>query len=145
MIYKNISYRGGNEFYYFDNSSINSTNLRIYKTELKDFYNSYLRKDIEKINDSYNYNPDINGKYLINRSIENYETENDYSRVFFSFKPIEVFDENKIFIVGDFNNYEISEKYQLKLENGIYYGNFYLNKVFTITSIVVLIRLVNLI
>ena len=124
LIYKNISYRGGNEFYYFDSSSINSTNLRIYKTELKDFYNSYLRKDIEKINDTYNYNPDINGKYLINRSIENYETENDYSRVFFSFKPIEVFDENKIFIVGDFNNYEISEKYQLKLENGIYYGNF---------------------
>ena len=122
LIYKNISYRGGNEFYYFDNSSINSTNLRIYKTELKDFYNSYLRKDIKKI--YYNYNPDINGKYLINRSIENYETENDYSRVFFSFKPIEVFDENKIFIVGDFNNYEISEKYQLKLENGIYYGNF---------------------
>ncbi len=124
LIYKNIEFKGGDEFYYFDTSNINSTNLKVFKTELSDIYNSYLRKDIEKTNKIYEYSPDINGKYLINQEIENYETENDYSRVFFSFKPVKVFEEDKIFVVGDFNNYEISEKHQLQLNNDTYFGNF---------------------
>ena len=43
---------------------------------------------------------------------------------FFNLNQLKFLMKIKFFIVGDFNNYEISEKYQLKLENGIYYGNF---------------------
>ena len=50
LVYKNISFPGGNEYFHFDNSKINSTNLNVYKPELNDFYYTYLSTDIERKN-----------------------------------------------------------------------------------------------
>ena len=58
LIYDDIEFNGGNEFLNFDNSNINSTNLRIYKTTLTDLYNNFLTKDKERTNSFYEYNPD---------------------------------------------------------------------------------------
>lgn len=124
LVYKNILFPGGNEFFYFDNSNINVSNLKIFKTELYEIYNTYLRTDFERKNGFYQHNPDINGSYLINQKISNPEIENDYSLVKFSFKPNQINLKNRIFIVGEFNNFETTKKHELELKGNIYVGSF---------------------
>ena len=124
LIYRDISFKGGNEFLNFDSSKINSTNLKVYKTELNDFYEIYLRTDIDRTDSFYQYNPDINGSFVINKNFNNPEIENDYSLVKFSFKPDRIDKKNRVFIIGEFNDYKITNKYELKLNNNIYKGEF---------------------
>ena len=124
LIYRDISFKGGNEFLYFDSSKINSTNVKVYKTELNDFYEIYLRTDIDRTDSFYQYNPDINGSFVINKNFNNPEIENDYSLVKFSFKPDRIDKKNRVFIIGEFNDYKITNKYELKLNNNLYKGEF---------------------
>jgi len=124
LIYRDISFKGGNEFLNFDSSKINSTNVKVYKTELNDFYEIYLRTDIDRTDSFYQYNPDINGSFVINKNFNNPEIENDYSLVKFSFKPDRIDKKNRVFIIGEFNDYKITNKYELKLNNNIYKGEF---------------------
>jgi len=124
LIYRDISFKGGNEFLNFDSSKINSTNVKVYKTELNDFYEIYLRTDIDRTDSFYQYNPDVNGSFVINKNFNNPEIENDYSLVKFSFKPDRIDKKNRVFIVGEFNDYKITNKYELKLNNNIYKGEF---------------------
>ncbi|MDC1316709.1 DUF5103 domain-containing protein [Flavobacteriaceae bacterium] len=124
LIYRDISFKGGNEFLNFDSSKINSTNVKVYKTELNDFYEIYLRTDIDRTDSFYQYNPDINGSFVINKNFNNPEIENDYSLVKFSFKPDRIDKKNRVFIIGEFNDYKITNKYELKLNNNIFKGEF---------------------
>ena len=124
LIFKDISFEGGNEFLNFDNSKINSTNIKVYKTELNDFYETYLRTDIDRTNSIYQYNPDINGSFVINNNFNIPEIENDYTLVKFSLKPERIDEKNRVFIIGEFNDYKITDKYELKLNNDIYNGEF---------------------
>ena len=105
LIFKDISFEGGNEFLNFDNSKINSTNIKVYKTELNDFYETYLRTDIDRTNSIYQYNPDINGSFVINNNFNIPEIENDYTLVKFSLKPERIDEKNRVFIIGEFNDY----------------------------------------
>ena len=127
LIYDDIFFKGGNEYLYFDNSNINSTNLRIYKTTLTDLYNNFLVKDKERTNTFYEYNPDINGEYVVN-SNSNFDTdiENDYARIFFNLKT-DNYDLNKnIYLIGKFNDFTINENYKLQYDqkNKSYIGSF---------------------
>ena len=124
LIFKDISFEGGNEFLNFDNSKINSTNIKVYKTELNDFYETYLRTDIDRTNSIYQYNPDINGSFVINNNFNFPEIENDYTLVKFSLKPERIDEKNRVFIIGEFNDYKITDKYELKLNDDIYNGEF---------------------
>ena len=124
LIYRDISFKGGNEFLNFDSSKINSTNVKVYKTELNDFYEIYLRTDIDRTDSFYQYNPDINGSFVINKNFNNPDIENDYSLVKFSFKPDRIDKKNRVFIIGEFNDYKITNKYELKLNNNLYKGEF---------------------
>ena len=124
LIYRDISFKGGNEFLNFDSSKINSTNVKVYKTELNDFYEIFLRTDIDRTDSFYQYNPDVNGSFVINKNFNNPEIENDYSLVKFSFKPDRIDKKNRVFIIGEFNDYKITNKYELKLNNNIYKGEF---------------------
>ena len=124
LIYRDISFEGGNEFLNFDSSKINSTNVKVYKTELNDFYEIYLRTDIDRTDSFYQYNPDINGSFVINKNFNNPEIENDYSLVKFSFKPDRIDKKNRVFIIGEFNDYKTTNKYELKLNNNLYKGEF---------------------
>ena len=114
LIYDDIEFNGGNEFLNFDNSNINSTNLRIYKTTLTNLYNNFLTKDKGRTNSFYEYNPDINGEYVINSNTNfDIDIENDYARIFFNFKT-DNYDLNKnIYLIGKFNDFIINENYKL--------------------------------
>jgi len=124
LIFKNILFEGGNEFLNFDNSKINSTNINVYKTELNDVYETFLRTDVDRRNGIYQYNPDINGSFVINNKFDNPEIENDYSLVKFSFKPKLLTKKDRVFIIGEFNDFTLSKKYELKLINDRFIGEF---------------------
>ena len=127
LIYDDIFFKGGNEYLYFDNSNINSTNLRIYKTTLTDLYNNFLIKDKERTNTFYEYNPDINGEYVVN-SNSNFDRdiENDYARIFFNLKTDNYNLNKNIYLIGKFNDFAINENYKLQYDQKTksYKGSF---------------------
>ena len=116
LIYKydnELSFWGGNEYLYFENKFVRNTNIKIRGFDLNEIYSNYLYTDIPRKNKKYTYNPDINGGFLFDVSnSSNPEFEADYVNVNFSLKKPDIIDsETKIYIVGDFNNHEISENY----------------------------------
>lgn len=116
LIYKydsELSFWAENEYLYFENKFVRNTNIKVKRFDLNEIYSNYLYTDIPRKNKKYTYNPDINGGFLfdVNNS-SNPEFEADYVNVHFSLKKSETIDnETKIYIVGDFNNHEISENY----------------------------------
>lgn len=127
LIYEDIYFKGGNEFFNFDNSNINSTNYRTYKSTLKEIYNNFLVTDKERTNSIYEYNPDINGDFIIN-SNKNYDLdiENDYARVYFNFKAEFYNSYRKVYLLGKFNDFMIDDNYELNFNSKTksYNGSF---------------------
>ena len=131
------SFMGGNEYLNFDSKDIRGANVSINQIELKDIYHHYLFTNRYRALLPYSYNPDINGNYII-RNIDAYEhdIEADYSWVHFNLNIQEMYDKS-IYIVGSFNNYELTEinkmnfnrntnSYQAKilLKQGFYNYNY---------------------
>ena len=116
LIYKydsELSFWGGNEYLYFENKFVRNTNIKVRGYDLNDIYSNYLYTDFPRKNKKYTYNPDINGGFLfdVNNSA-NPEFEADYVNIHFYLKKPEFLEKDtKIYIVGDFNNYEISDNY----------------------------------
>ncbi len=127
LIYDDIYFPGGNEFLNFDNSKVNSTSYKIYKSTLTDIYNNFLVEDRERTNNIYEFNPDINGEFLIN-SNNNYDLdiENDYARVHFNLKTNIINKKNNVYLLGRFNNFILSDNYKLKFDEKTqsYKGSF---------------------
>lgn len=124
LIFREINFKGGNEYLSFDTSNINSTNYRIYKTDLKNLYNNYLVTDFERTKKKYEYNPDINGSYKLNSQFSDFDIENDYSNVHFTLKPNSINLESKVYIVGEFNDFKPDKNYELTLNKNKYEGSF---------------------
>ena len=101
---------------YFENKFVRNTNLRIRSFDLNDIYSSFLYTDFPRKNKKYTYNPDINGSFLVDVSnSSNPEYEADYVNVHFYLELDGIKNINsKIYLQGDFNNYEISEKYLME-------------------------------
>jgi hypothetical protein len=124
LIFREINFKGGNEYLSFDTSNINSTNYRTYKTDLKNLYNNYLVTDFERTKKKYEYNPDINGSYKLNSQFSDFDIENDYSNVHFTLKPNSINLESKVYIVGEFNDFKPDKNYELTLNKNKYEGSF---------------------
>ncbi len=114
------NFKGGNEFRHFDTKSIRDTNIDIYQTELKDIYHHYLYGSTPRKDLPYSYNPDANGQFII-RTLdgEDPNTEADYSIVHFTLDTME-YDDKSVYIVGQFNNYDLSEAYKMTYHNNAY-------------------------
>ena len=127
LIYDDIFFRAGNEYLYFDNSNINSTNLRVYKTTLTDLYNNFLVMDEERTKAFYEYSPDINGEFVVNSNSNfDMDLENDYARIFFNLKTDSSDFNKNIYLIGKFNDFTINENYKLKYDQKTksYKGSF---------------------
>jgi len=125
LIYKydtESSFWGGNEYLYFENKDVRSSNVGVQFIDLKDVYHSYLFTDIIRADRPYTYNPDINGNFLITAlDRENVDIEADYTVVHFSLLHPELFNED-IYIYGNFNNYALTESNKMRFnpESGNY-------------------------
>ena len=117
FVFDNITFSGGLQFFNFDNSNILKTSVEIKNINLNSTYVTELRED--KISNIYVYEPDINGKYIIKNNKENNFTESEYSKVIFSLKADNI-NNHPVYVVGNFNNYEINENSILKKMNNQY-------------------------
>jgi len=109
---KELSFWGGNEYLFFENKFVRNTSINIRGFDLEDIYSNFLFEDFSRKNRKYTYNPDINGGFLFNvNNSSNAEFEADYVNIHFYLQKPQAFDlENKIYVVGDFNNYQISDE-----------------------------------
>ena len=110
---KELSFWGGNEYLFFENKFVRNTSINIRGFDLEDIYSNFLFEDFSRKNRKYTFNPDINGGFLFNvNNSSNAEFEADYVKIHFYLQKPQAFDSgNKIYVVGDFNNYQISDEY----------------------------------
>ncbi len=133
LIYSYINknnFKGGSEFRHFDSKSIRNTNIEIARSEMKDLFHNYLYTDEPRRNIPYNYNPDANGQFVI-RTLDGDDpnTEADYAIMHFSLDDFER--ENKdIYIVGMFNNYQLSDENKMTYLDNIYTADIKLKQGF---------------
>ena len=113
---KELSFWGGNEYLFFENKFVRNTSINIRGFDLEDIYSNFLYEDFSRKNRKYTYNPDINGGFLFNvNNSSNAEFEADYVNIHFYLQKPQAFDlENKIYVVGDFNNYQIGDEYLME-------------------------------
>jgi hypothetical protein len=108
------SFWGGNEYLFFENKEIRSSNLNIRTFNLYEIYHNYLFTDYPRFNNSYTYNPDINGGFLTTAlNADDIDIEADYVNIHFSLKNSTGKPGESIYIVGAFNNYSIQPKYKM--------------------------------
>ena len=118
LVYDDIVFKGGSEYLYFDSKNILLSSSEIKQVNFKNIYNTVLYTDFEE--SIYTFNPDLNGTFIINVNCLEKNICADYSNVNFSLKTEKSYDSD-IFIIGGFNNNEISEKYKLiKLDKNYY-------------------------
>lgn len=106
---------GGNEYLQFDNKELRATTVDISSVALTDLYHHYLFPDPSRANEPYTYNPDINGKFLINSlSAENPTIEAEYAWVHFKLLNYSQLNGGEIHIYGTFNNFVLDETTRLR-------------------------------
>ena len=131
---KETQFWGGNESYSIDNKIIRGTNNTVAKvTSGENIYNTYLYVNTPRRNQPYTYFPDINGNFFIqNINSVNSQIESDYSWVYFALNTPNMLDK-KIYIVGMFNNYNLSDDYKMEFNknSGFYEKAILLKQGFT--------------
>ena len=118
LIYDNIKFDGGSEYLYFDSKNILLASNEIKQVDFKKIYNTTLYTDFQ--DSIYTLQPDLNGTYILNANCLEKNICADYSNVIFSLKTNKNY-KTDIFIIGEFNNNEISEQYRMKKETKNYY------------------------
>ncbi len=116
---------GGNEFLNFDSKSIRVSNINTARVELTDIYNHYLYPDPIRNGQPYTFNPDINGDFLVTVDNGDPDIEADYVRMHFSVPYTTDLGLNKMYVIGKFNNYQVTDEYELFFndETRLFQGN----------------------
>lgn len=113
---KETQFWGGNEYLFFENKNIRAANNSIGRVDSSGgLYNCYLYTSNARANQPYTYWPDINGNFLVNNlNAENFEIESDYAWIYFSLSAPTFYADKDIYIVGMFNNYELTDENKLE-------------------------------
>ena len=121
--YNNASlFWGGNEYLFFENKDIRATNLGIHYIDLQDLYHTYLHTNIERSQQKYTFNPDINGGFKVTvLDREEARIEADYSYVHFSLSTRKFLDA-AVYVYGGFNNFSTTKENEMVFNpnNGVY-------------------------
>lgn len=107
----NVNFWAGNEYLFFDTKEIRNATNNVYRTEMKDIFNTYLYSDEERAKEIYTFNPDINGNFVL-RTIDNEDVniEADYSLVHFNLLSEEKLNNPSIYVYGNFNNWQLTNE-----------------------------------
>lgn len=124
---------GGNEYFNFDSKFLRNTSLNIIKIQKKEVFHHYLYPFTHSPFRKYNYNPDINGQFVI-RSLEAQDSKNeaDYAMMHFSILVAAPFIDKEVYVYGAFNNFKIVEENKLQYdpEQSAYLGSILLKQGF---------------
>ena len=113
---------GGNEYLWFENKDVRTSNVGVQFIDLKDIYHSYLYPSQSRKDRPYTYNPDLNGNFQVTAAERlNTDIEADYTMVHFSLLQNELKDKD-IYVYGNFNAFAIEPltKMEFNPESGKY-------------------------
>lgn len=125
LIYKydtESAFWGGNEYLFYENKNVRTSNVGVQFIDLKDIYHSYLYTNISRKDRPYTYNPDINGNFQVTAiDRTDLDIEADYTMVHFSLLHEELKDKD-IYVYGNFNAFAIEPLTQMEFnpESGRY-------------------------
>ncbi|HUH25400.1 MAG TPA: type IX secretion system plug protein domain-containing protein, partial [Flavobacterium sp.] len=108
----------GNEFLYFDTSDIRQINNTVSKITRNELYQVYLypRAPLGK-NNLYSFYQDVNGAFKPrNKFRDNPNTEADYTWVYFTYNLEKLPSSQKLYVVGMFNDYQLSSDFELTFD-----------------------------
>jgi len=106
-----LSYWAGNEYLYFDTKEIRSATNNIFRTRRDNIFNTYLYMDEARGNRPYSFYPDVNGNFVLRTlDAQDVSLEGDYSFVHFSLQYKDNFDNDDIYVYGNFNDWQITEE-----------------------------------
>jgi len=106
---KESSFWGGNEYWNFDNKDVRNATINISHIELKNIYHNYLYAHNSRKKNSYTYNPDINGNFVIrNLTAVNNDIEAEYVWLHFTLK-IPKIEKGEVHLYGNFNQFNCDE------------------------------------
>jgi hypothetical protein len=104
-----IAYWAGNEYLYFDTKEIRNATNNIFKTRLDNIFNTFLYANEARGSLPYSFYPDVNGNFVLRTlDAEDVSLEGDYSFVHFNLKYEENFDQDDVYIYGNFNDWQIT-------------------------------------
>lgn len=104
------SFFAGNEFLYFENKDIRIANNAVQFIKLEDIYNNYLFTNQARYDNTYTYNPDINGNFLVTAlNTTTPSIQADYAWIHFSLEVDELPEGQSVHVYGNFNNYAIDD------------------------------------
>lgn len=135
LIYKydtESAFWGGNEYLWFENKDVRTSNVGVQFIDLKDIYQSYLFINLPRVGRPYTYNPDLNGNFQVTAAERlNTDVEADYTMVHFSLRQEELKDKD-IHVYGNFNAFAIEPltKMEFNPESGSYEVSFRLKQGF---------------
>ena len=108
----------GNEFLYFDNSDIKQVNNNVEQIMRNDLFEIILRSKYPlQESNYYTYYQDMNGAFAPRNILrKNHTTEADYTWVYFKYHLDKLPNNQKLHIIGMFNDYDISKDSELKYD-----------------------------
>jgi hypothetical protein len=117
LIYKYddlTSFWAGNEYLSFDSKDLRAATVKIRYIELNDLYHHYLFQDPIRAFQPYTYNPDINGKFLVNKfeALED-DIEAGYVWTHFALAAPQPLEGGEVHLYGKFNNFVLDESTKL--------------------------------
>jgi len=118
FIYDNLIFDAGSEYLNFDNSEVLNSSSEIMEVKINDSYETILYPDV--LDNKYSLEDDLNGSFKTYSNTNNPRNESEYSLVHFklSSKNLNINPlKNDVFIVGDFNRYQISDRFKLNFED----------------------------
>ncbi len=117
---------GGKEWRWLDLRSLRVQSDRIDHADYgKTFTNMYMRTDIDRSAQRYQYYPDYNGAYnIVSWESINPFWQGDYATVYFSFAPPNgrPYGKKDLYLSGQFTGFEFSDKYKMRFNEsaGLY-------------------------
>ena len=121
FVYDNLIFGAGLEYLNFDNSKILNTSSEIMEVKINKNYETILYPDV--LENKYSKEDDLNGSFKTFSNTNNPRNESEYSLVHFklSSKNLNINQlKNDVFIVGDFNRHQISDRFKLNFEDKYY-------------------------
>lgn len=124
---QNHLFEGNSEYLWFDTKNIDVASMNTERIFLKDsLYHTVLRPDFQKFNLGYFDEPDVNGAFYIRNvrllNQNNSNSEADYTWVHFA---LDEFDDDggskELYIVGAFNDWQLTADYQLHKSESDYW------------------------
>lgn len=116
---RDLIFKGGYEYRRFDISSVYNAAEGVDRIQYKrTHYEAYLFPNFINKSRVYTYEPDVNGKYIINlqNAYSDVNLSADYIQVHFSLKADEPFFDGEVYIGGEYNYNLMNENSRMKYD-----------------------------